>query len=100
MITHFCDLNCSAAQHSPLHFKEKDEVKPFMGEESQSTCFEKSALWILQPQTHKILQTLACIFTADGDFPILGKCLEKYVTKHLIPGNNDSYQALPGNDGS
>lgn len=96
MITRSCDLNCSAVQHSPLYFKVTDEAKPSMGEESQSTCFKNSALWILQPQTHKILQTLACIFSADGDFSILGK----YVTKHFIPGNNDSYQALPGNDGS
>lgn len=100
MTTHSCDLDCSAVQHSPLHFKITDEVKSFMGEESQSTCFEKSAFWILQPQTHKILQTPACIFSADGDFPILEKCLGKYVTKHFIPGNNDSYQVLPGNDGS
>lgn len=100
MITHSCDLNCSAVQHSPLHFKVTDEVKSFMGQDSQSTHFEKSALWILQPQTHKILQTLACIFSADGDFPILEKCLGKYVIKHFISGNNDSYQALQGNDGS
>lgn len=71
-----------------------------MGEESQSTSFKKSAPWILQPPTHQILQNLAFIFSADGDFPILEKCLGKYVTQHFIPGNNDSYQALPGNDGS